>query len=172
MGITDSCPCTAKGTQEPIKDPLKDQNSRDIVDKLLYGKMTLNNLLYYYDYDRTKVCLIKTKDLADFFNSKNLMRLPNKKEINYYYDKISITNFLEYNETTFLILEYTQKYYEKNSKDLKTLEKNTTTLNYLVENITFNNLTKLDRIATSKNIYETLINDLKYQIFFLIAKFF
>lgn len=161
MGITDSCPCTGKDAGEQTKDPLKDQKTKDIVDKLLYAKMTLNNLLYYYDYDRTKVCLIKTKDLADFFNSKNLMRLPNKKEINYYYDKISITNFLDFNETTFLILEYTQKYFEKNSRELKTLEKNTNTLNYLVENVSFSNLNKKDRIATSKNIYETLINDLK-----------
>ena len=161
MGITDSCPCSGNGAPDQIRDLAKEQNSKDIVDKLLYGKMTLNNLLYYYDYDRTKVCLLKTKDLTDFFNSKNLLRMPNKKEINYYFDKISITNFLDFNETTFIILEYTQKYYEKNSRELKTLEKNSNTLNYLVENLSFSNLNKQDRIATSKNIYETVINDLK-----------
>jgi len=159
MGITDSCPCAGRENQ-PIDDFKKDKKD-DILDKLLYGKMTLNNLLYYYDYDHTKVCLIKTKELNEFFNSKNLMRLPYKKEINYYYDKVSITNFLDYNETTFLILEFTQKSYEKSTKDLKFTEKNNITLNYIIETVSFNNINKKDRISTSKNIYETLINDLK-----------
>jgi hypothetical protein len=160
MGIIDSCPCSRKEKDILIEKKKESNSNENIVDKLLYGKMTLNNLLYYYDYDRTKVCLIKTKDLTDFFYSKNLIRLPNKKEINYYYDKISITNFLDYNETTFIIMEYTQKYFEKNTKELRIVEKTSNTLNYLVENVSFNNVNKKDRIATCKNIYDTLINDL------------
>lgn len=170
MGISQTCPCSSRATENP--DPTsrnnKENSNRDLVDKLLLGKMTLNNLLYYYDYDKTKVCLLKTKDLLDFFNSKNLLRLPAKKEINYYYDKISLTNFLEFNETTFLIMEYTQKTFEKSSKEINIMEKNFNTLNYVVDDLVFSNIDKKDRIKTSKNLYDLLVNDLKYLLILII----
>ncbi len=140
-------------------------NQKENIDKLIYGKMTLNNLLYHYDYKNIRVSLVKTKDLQEFFNSKSLLKVLDKKEINNYYDKILLTNFLDINETTFSIMEFMQNSTKESLslKDIQKTEKNSYSINYYIENIIFKNINNInnDRIETSKNFYELIMNNIK-----------
>jgi hypothetical protein len=151
--------CCNNNTDSNINQSKSNQDEN--INKLIYGKMTLNNLLYHYDYKNIRVSLVKTKDLQEFFNSKSLLKVLDKKEINNYYDKILLTNFLDINETTFSIMEFIQNTNKESLKEIQKSDKNSNSINYYIENIQFNNINNNDRIETSKNFYELIMNNIK-----------
>lgn len=77
MGSELSCPCGNRPL-ETEETPYK----MDIIEEVMQGKLPPEDIIYTYVYDRTKVCLIRTDDLEKFFNNRNLLRLPDKKEVN------------------------------------------------------------------------------------------
>ena len=54
------------------------------------------------------------------------------------------------------------KPYSKEKTIFQNNEKSYNSINYYIENIQFININKNDRIATSKNFYETILNNIKY----------
>lgn len=78
MGSELSCPCAGKAIDETnTPKPLNDFDSIKFKTKL-----DTEDILYNYSYGLTKINLIKTSNLEKFFNSRSLLKLQNRKEVN------------------------------------------------------------------------------------------
>ena len=84
MGNELSCPC---GNRTDIEETPKEV-SNDILQTVLRGKLTKDQLIYEYtasnDKMKSKICLLTTINLEGFFNNRNLLSVDNKREINCY----------------------------------------------------------------------------------------
>jgi hypothetical protein len=102
MGSELSCPCGSKNQLETEESPNKKET--DIIEEIMKGKLLPQNITFEHTYKQTKICLIKTEELEGFFANRNILKLVIKKEINYYYNLVFITNFMAINN---ILLQYT-----------------------------------------------------------------
>jgi hypothetical protein len=79
MGSELSCPCQGKEIDE-INTP-KPSNETDTIK--FKARLDNEDILYNYSYGLTKINLIRTSNLEKFFNSRSLLKLQNRKEVNY-----------------------------------------------------------------------------------------
>lgn len=123
MGSDISCPC-GRDQIETEETP----NQEDLMEKVLIGKLTQQEIILEFQDEQTKVCLIKTVNVENFFNNRNLLRLNNRKDCNKYYNSIYITNYLGKSEYSMVVLQDSPYYY-------KIQKNNETTGKYSVEYI-------------------------------------
>lgn len=79
MGSELSCPCAGK-TMEPENVPKQLSESQSVNLKTRFEE---SDILYNYNYGLTKINLIKTCNLEKYFNCRSLLKLANRKEVNY-----------------------------------------------------------------------------------------
>ena len=154
MGNELSCPC---GNRTDIEETPKEV-SNDILQTVLRGKLTKEQLIYEYtasnDKMKSKICLLATNNLEGFFNNRNLLSVDNKREINCYYNLVYISNFLNQDTLACVILQY--KKTQDANKDAfsnKKHAKNDYGAVYKVESINFVS-------NDPEKIKEQLLNDL------------
>ena len=154
MGNELSCPC---GNRTDIEETPKEV-SNDILQTVLRGKLTKDQLIYEYtasnDKMKSKICLLTTINLEGFFNNRNLLSVDNKREINCYYNCVYISNFLNQGSLACVILQY--KKTQDANKDAfsnKKHVKNDYSAVYKVESINFVS-------NDPEKIKEQLLNDL------------
>lgn len=99
MGQDVSCPCNRVDIVEEAKE-----TQEDLMEKVFKGKLNKKEILIEYFNEQTKVCLIKTDHIKDFFENRNLTRIDNKKYYMKYYNSVLISNYLAKNDLTLIIL--------------------------------------------------------------------
>ena len=116
MGSELSCPCAGK-TLDELDNPKPSLTDPDAVK--FKAKLENEDILYNYSYGLTKINLVRTCDIEKFFNSRSLLKLKNRKEVNKlsiniyfqgneYYDKIFISNYMGNKDILAIIMQYTQ----------------------------------------------------------------
>ena len=81
MGAELSCPCAVQNIEEMnTPKPLTETDSVKFKQRL-----ETEDILYNYSYGLTKINLIRTSHLEKFFNSRSLLKLQNRKEVNNFY---------------------------------------------------------------------------------------
>ena len=165
MGNELSCPCSRN---EDFDIPKEKKNDIDIIEEIMKGKLSKEDLLYEYnctnDILTSKICLTSTKNLDGFFSNRNLLIVETKHEINIYYQNIFICNFLNYDSLTTIILQY-KKEVDENSNIMKNIMNNSRrgyksndyNAIYKVESINFVS-SDFDKIK------EQILNDLNSQL--------
>lgn len=92
MGSEFSCPCSNRPL-ETEEIPYR----MDILQEVNQGKLSPEELIYSFAYDRTKACLIKTDDLEKFFKNRKLLILPDEKVVSFHkQDKLLLQYDLHY----------------------------------------------------------------------------
>ncbi len=162
MGSELSCPC---GDRSHIETNPNNQNDPDIIEEVMKGKLSPNDITYQYNYKQTKICLIKTEELEGFFSNRKILKVLTKQEINHYYDIVFLTNFMAISNQAFVIMQYTPGMQDKsfgkggyssflNNRNKK---RNSTAVdystNYKVEKI---NLVSIE----NRKVIEQIMNDL------------
>jgi len=99
MGSDISCPCSRIDINQETHE-----EEKDILAKIMNGKLSQKEILLDFYNDTTKVCLIKTECIESFFNNRNLLRVPSKRDYLKYYNSVYISNYLAKNELTLIIL--------------------------------------------------------------------
>jgi hypothetical protein len=77
MGSELSCPCAGK-TMEPENIPKQLSETQSVYLKTRFEE---SDILYNYSYGLTKINLIKTSNLENFFSCRGLLKLANRKEV-------------------------------------------------------------------------------------------
>jgi hypothetical protein len=77
-----------------VASETKKETPNDVVNEIMRNKMTPKQIMYDYVYESVKICLIKSDHVEGFFKNRNLFKIPNYEEVNYYYNNFTITNFL------------------------------------------------------------------------------
>ena len=154
MGNELSCPC---GNRTDIEETPKEV-SNDILQTVLRGKLTKDQLIYEYtasnDKMKSKICLLTTTNVEGFFNNRNLLSVDNKREINCYYNLIYISNFLNQGSLACVILQHKKTHdINKDAFSSKKHIKNDYGAVYKVESINFVS-------NDPEKIKEQLLNDL------------
>ena len=154
MGNELSCPC---GNRTDIEETPKEV-SNDILQTVLRGKLTKDQLIYEYtasnDKMKSKVCLLTTVNLEGFFNNRHLLSVDNKREINCYYNLVYVSNFLSQGTLACVILQYKKTQdVSKDSFANKKHAKNDYGAVYKVESINFVS-------NDPEKVKEQLLNDL------------
>lgn len=163
MGNELSCPCSE---HYEVIDKSENQNGGDIIDEVMKGKLPKEEILFEYscknDIQASKVCLISTANIDGFFSNRNLLIIETKHDINYYYNKIIISNYLAEDSVVFIILQYSKgqedrsTYYSK-SQLKKTYKPNDYNALYKSTSINFISVEK-------EKIEEQLLMDLYSQL--------
>lgn len=166
MGSELSCPC---GNRLSIDNEEETKESSDIIEEVMKGKLLPQQVTYEYIYDQSKVCLINTDDLEGFFANRNLLKLSTKKEINFYYNLVFITNFMSMNNQIFLLLQYTPGMEDKSFRDISyynTSSKKSSKKN--LANIDFSASYKVEKINLVSNdikkVVDQIANDLNSNV--------
>jgi len=161
MGSELSCPCgnaNLSSTEEKNEKPI------DIIDEIMKGKLLPQNITFEHIYKQTKICLIKTEELEGFFANRNILRLETKKEINYYYNLVFITNFMAINNQVFILLQFTPGMEEKSfNKSLTsyTSNKNKKRNSFSVDYSTNYKIEKMNLVSIeTRKVIEQTMNDL------------
>lgn len=173
MGNEMSCPCSNE--YEPMEET-KDPDyavKQDIIKEVMKGRLPKDKLIYEYSCNNkflyTKVCLISTNNIEYFFNNRNLLIIEKKSEINYYYNSIFLSNFINQNNLTCIILQFNKdnpnerlttlnsaSFYRDSSSPKKLLNNDYSAI-YKVENLNFMSK-ECDKMK------EQLLNDLYSQL--------
>ena len=165
MGNELSCPCSRN---EDFDIPKEKKNDIDIIEEIMKGKLSKEDLLYEYnctnDILTSKICLTSTKNLDGFFSNRNLLIVESKHEINIYYQNIFICNFLNFDSLATVILQY-KKEGDENSKIMKNMI-NSSRRGYRTND--YNAIYKVESINFVSNdfdkIKEQILNDLNSQL--------
>jgi hypothetical protein len=89
MGSELSCPC---GERQDIHVEESKVKHVDIVEELLKGKLTEDDIFFQFVYGGSKICIIRNDQFEAFFTNRNFLKLSSKQEINYYYNLVYLTN--------------------------------------------------------------------------------
>jgi len=89
MGSELSCPC---GERQDIQVEESKEKHVDIVEELLKGKLTEDDIFFQFVYGGSKICIIRNDQFEAFFSNRNFLKLSSKQEINYYYNLVYLTN--------------------------------------------------------------------------------
>ena len=77
------------------------------------NKLSKKKVLFEYSCNNkilfTKICLISTENIDSFFQNRNLLIIDKKKEINVYYNKVFIVNFVNQEDLCCIILQYNKE---------------------------------------------------------------
>lgn len=99
MGSDVSCPCTRVDLNNETEGA-----QEDIIQKVLTGKLNQKDIILDFFNEQTKVCLIKTENIEQFFNNRKLLKIPNNKDYTKYYNSVYISNYLAKNDLTLIVL--------------------------------------------------------------------
>jgi len=169
MGSELSCPCGNRNDVETV--PTKEKVD-DIVQELLKSKLSEDDLQFQYIYDQSKICLIRGDQFEPFFANRNFLKTSTKKEINYYYNLIHISNFSFEKNLLFIFLQYTPGMEDKsmirNTLNTSRTKKNNKAsfdykTNYKIETI---NLVSNDKKKVSEQILNDINSNLKKDFIF------
>lgn len=172
MGSDMSCPCNRPNLYEEEEIEQKE----DIINKVMHSKLTQNEIIIEFQDEQTKVCLIKTYNIEEFFNNRNLLKVSFKKESSKYYNSVLISNYLGKSEYTLIVLQDNPFKYKLNKdKEKSSFVENTisstsksslfdTTGKYIVESI---NLVSTQNSKIEEHILHTLNTNLKKDYYFV-----
>lgn len=163
MGGELSCPC---GRRLDLNLKPKGKTDFDIITEVMKGKLQKENLLYEYavnnDIQSSKVYLISTSSIEGFFANRNLLIIETKHDINYYYNKAFVCNFLNQEAIAFVLLQY-----QKGQEDRSTFYSKSKT-NRLYKHKDYSAVYKVETInfisKDNNKIKEQIINDLYCQL--------
>lgn len=99
MGNDISCPCTRVDLENQTEG-----DQVDILSKVLSGQLNQKDIILDFFNEQTKVCLIKTENIEQFFNNRKLLKIPNNKDYTKYYNSVFISNYLAKNDLTLVVL--------------------------------------------------------------------
>jgi hypothetical protein len=121
MGSDLACPCSRSEleTEENKATP-------DLISQIMSNKLKESEIILEFLDDQTKLCLIKTVNIEQFFNNRNLLRMNSKKEQMKYYNSVFITNYLARSEFCIIVLQDSPFRYK--------LKQQTTVTNYSANN--------------------------------------
>lgn len=172
MGSDMSCPCNRPN----FYDEEEIENKDDIMNKVMHSKLTQNEIIIEFQDEQTKVCLIKTYNIEEFFNNRNLLKVSVKKESSKYYNSVLICNYLGKSEYSLIVLQDNPFKYKLNrEKEKGSIIENTisstsksslldTTGKYMVESI---NLVSTQFNKIEEHILHTLSTNLKKNYYFV-----
>lgn len=140
MGSDLACPCTRQDIEsEEI------QETPDVMKQVMNGKLNENDIILEFHDDQTKVCLIKTINIEQFFNNRDLVRMNSKKEQMKYYNSVFITNYLARSKYSLVILQDSPYKYKQN------VVNNNNNNNNNINNTNNNNFNPLNSSSSSFN---------------------
>jgi hypothetical protein len=108
MGANLSCTCDRSDVLEPTKQPLPD----DILEMVMVGKLPPQNILYEFQFEKTKIYIIKSSQIEEFCNNRSLFKYsasnnPKLRDASStYFDLFYLTNFSAKKELAMAILQY------------------------------------------------------------------
>jgi hypothetical protein len=79
MGSELSCPCEAIITDEREKK----KNINEDLNKMMQLRLTKDEIIYQFCYENTKIIILKTINLENFFQTRSMLKLTNNKEVRY-----------------------------------------------------------------------------------------
>jgi len=100
MGSDITCPCGNNNLENE-----ESQENQDLIAKVMQGKLTQSDIILEFLDEQTKICLIKTNHIEQFFNNRNLLRINPKKENSRYYNSVFISNYLGRTEFAIVCLQ-------------------------------------------------------------------
>lgn len=164
MGGELSCPC---GRRLDLEPQIKAKTDYDIINEVMKGKLKKEHLLYEYavnnDIQSAKVYLISTSTIEGFFANRNLLIIETRHDINYYYNRGFICNFLNQESIAFVLLQY-----KKGQEDRSTYYSKSKTNNSPYRHKDYNAVYKVESInfisKENEKIKEQLLNDLYCQL--------
>lgn len=117
MGSDLACPCSSRNFIETEVNT----ETPDVISQVMSGKLNQSEIILEFLDDRTKVCLIKTVNIEQFFNNRNLLRMNGKKEMMKYYNTVFITNYLARSEYCIIVLQDSPFKYKLSKQPMNSL---------------------------------------------------
>ena len=166
MGADIVCACDRQTLSPTNKFNDKNLKSSEVVEKLFNNKFTTDQMLFSFVFDNTKIAVIKTENLNQFFNDRSSFKITNNREINCNYDSVKFCNFLNKHYMTIIVLQNSAAILNANSENTDTnnnrntnirktkMRRFETNLNFKVDSIDINTVDNSDITSLLKSSFK------------------